>query len=325
MLTIKYRQYCERCDVDKPDDGPAGDTVTSSKRGNEIDNDCYFAFLDSNGTLVPLAQTGKDRAITWFTATLQGRLFSVTKLICRQCGTINHSPRLQSYTGYGCLVGIILFIAALIVFEQFGIPVFLPIFFAALVVFIPEWLLARWLANRYRERESKHAFTQCCKCDSKDATTLYEAQDETLICPKCQHRTMHISIENAIVAPRFSLKTLLVVMTLMAIVAGGVTWYDRTYSPVTLEHASAEQANQALRGFVNIPSAATDVHVQYTPFSWVQLRFQLSEDESVKWCESNHWMIDRTTRNETGFFKFTTGSGGGTWQEGEITCVVFAE
>jgi hypothetical protein len=130
MPTV-YRQYCEQCDADRDTeityDGFAGAVVTSSKRGGKIIAGHYLAYCDVNDTLVPLPHPIETSALkkqndTWFNATIHGRLFRITNLICKQCGALNQSPNLCS-TQLGCMIGIPLGIFVFVILSHFtGIP-----------------------------------------------------------------------------------------------------------------------------------------------------------------------------------------------------------
>jgi uncharacterized OB-fold protein len=203
-MPIVYRQHCEVCDRQgKPNityDGFAGAVITSGQSGGTIFSEHYLAYLDSTGSLVTLPHPIEDDALreqgeTWFNATIHGRLFQITNLMCRQCGSINCSPRLSCVTSYGCSAGIVLAFVTFILLKQLTpIPPQLLGFVSFIGVFVPDFLLARWLQFRYRKRIAQLAFTQCSKCGSPDAIAVSRCKSETMICSKCQQPTMRISI-----------------------------------------------------------------------------------------------------------------------------------
>lgn len=125
-------------------------------------------------------------------------------------------------------------------------------------------------------------------------------------------------------APRYSLRSLFIALTLIAFGAAAGIWFVRTYGPVTIHDATAEVANKTLRGYTTVPANATNVCVEYTPTSCAIIKFKLPEAETVAWCERNDWKIGADTRTEN-WFEFVTPRGGETWYDGEVGFVLVSD
>lgn len=132
--------------------------------------------------------------------------------------------------------------------------------------------------------------------------------------------------KNTMGTPRYSLRALIIALTLVVFAAAGVAWFVRTYGPVTISEATAEMANRALRGYATVPANATDVSVRYTPESCATIKFRLSEREMRAWCEENQWEIghEEISRYSTRF-EFTTPRGGGSWFDGKVVFILISE
>lgn len=203
MPTI-YRQHCEVCDGQGESEvtyeGFDGAVITSSQRGGTIIAGHYLAYLDSKGSLVTLPHPNEGSALkeqgdTWFSAIIHGRLFQVTNVVCKQCGSINRSPQLYCSTEYGCIAGIVLAIVTFILLRQLTpIPPQLLGFVSFVGVFVPDALVALWLRFRYRKRVAQLAFKTCGTCGSWNVTSVDNCKSQSMVCSRCQHRTMRISI-----------------------------------------------------------------------------------------------------------------------------------
>ena len=121
---------------------------------------------------------------------------------------------------------------------------------------------------------------------------------------------------------RYSLRSLFIAVTLIAIGIGVWAWFERKFSVVTIDQATAEQANRVLRGFVTIPTKATDVYLKYTPMSTATMEFNLSESEARAWCERNNWTVNPDMNF---WFQFTCPRGGGVWFEGRVDFVFISD
>ena len=202
MPTI-YRQYCDNCDTDGGTDVTydtfAGAVIAPSPCGGRIISGHYQAYLDDDGNLVPLPHPVEDSALrshgaTWNNAALAGRLFLVTKLVCRKCGTMNESARLRTDTTVGCFGGLTFagLGPLLAAYFKFGQPAAGVL--AVLGLFTPSFLMARWISHRHGSRNNQYGFSACSNCGSSDAVYVYNATRQRLICPRCEQETMRVAI-----------------------------------------------------------------------------------------------------------------------------------
>ena len=124
---------------------------------------------------------------------------------------------------------------------------------------------------------------------------------------------------------RYSLRSLLVAVTLIAIGIGALTWLEHKLGRIEIDNATAEQANRVLRGFVSIPAKATEVRVDYTPMSMASIRFYLSASETRAWCERNNWKVIPDGNFNRFEIKVTDQRGGGVWFEGKTDFVLISD
>ncbi|QDV66284.1 hypothetical protein Mal65_54600 [Crateriforma conspicua] len=122
---------------------------------------------------------------------------------------------------------------------------------------------------------------------------------------------------------RYSVRDLLLALTLIAICLAAATWFARTFGTVAITDATAETANRALKGFTTIPSDATNVNVRYTPGASATIKFNLPRTEFLGWCESNKWNVVPDKGGSR--FEFVSPRGSGSWCHGKVWFVLFSD
>ena len=91
---------------------------------------------------------------------------------------------------------------------------------------------------------------------------------------------------------RFSIRSLLVVITLISCATVAAVWLLSTYFGASASGVTAEAANRKLWSSLKLPDSASDV-TYAVDSGGCEAEFAISESDFVNWCASNNWEIEK--------------------------------
>ena len=146
----------------------------------------------ADGHLVPLAHPAewdilREHGYTFDTVALAGRHVSVSRMICRRCGTMFERRRLDFGGAAGCMPGLVLGVVAIVLAWYFGAGPW-AFLVGMLAVYLTWGAVALFghlhIRLRFHERAQMVATDKDCpKCGSSDAVTVNSRGP--FPCPEC--------------------------------------------------------------------------------------------------------------------------------------------
>jgi predicted RNA-binding Zn-ribbon protein involved in translation (DUF1610 family) len=193
-----YRIACEHCAPHEEVEGGFSGRVTVDGRADGIvTQGWYRAVLTRDGHFEPLrhpAEAASLRAAgyTWLGASLRGRLFMVTQVLCEDCGSLGERRAVTVFSlGAGCLVLLAATVLGLWLPKPNAVLLALTAIAAVIGTHLTMFGLVRIVHFR---RIREHRARGCLACGSTNLVAVPSAAGKRFPCPGCQEKSVSVSI-----------------------------------------------------------------------------------------------------------------------------------
>lgn len=199
-MGVLYRKSCSHCDTREnvTFDGFVGAAINKRELPGQIIAAGHLAYLAPEGNLIVLPHPIEGLALAgaggkWNSACINGKILSITKLICTDCGTLNSTARVHS-GGLGCATGLVaavLMIAADVWLLQ--LPLFIEIALVWVALFGPGLIVDSYIRLRYARNAEPFRFRRCENCGGTNAIPLTSNRSQSLPCNQCGQKSVTIT------------------------------------------------------------------------------------------------------------------------------------
>lgn len=170
-------------DVNLPE-GVAGVALFNDDQGSLVSQ---YTALRKNEEWIPIRHPIEESDLTnagetYESASRKGILWTMTPIVCLDCGEISYKPNLRYKIPYGCLIQILIGLAsAVFVYFYFSTKILLAVligFQVIITLLLPMIFLGNFIGRvKFADRVKKMDITECATCSScnfKSVTSLID-------------------------------------------------------------------------------------------------------------------------------------------------------